>query len=121
MTRGRAAAWVAKPQQDSGNPAGGRNGDRNRHADQAGLHEKSLDRSVMVVECEQTPALGAAIYPALAAGLFHSFEEATKVLGSPYIAEYKPDPSQTAIMAKLMQRYTDLGISIERLTHLNRS
>lgn len=81
----------------------------------------TLDRSVMVVESEQTPALGAAIYAALAAGLFHSFDEATKVLGSPYIAEYKPDPSQTAIMAKLMQRYTDLGISIERLTHLNRS
>ena len=79
----------------------------------------TLNMPVRVVESEQTPALGAGIYAALAAGLFSSFREASGVLGSKYIAEYHPNPSKVEIMEDLMKKYTKLGISIENLTHGN--
>ena len=76
----------------------------------------TLNMPVRVVESEQTPALGAGIYAALAAGLFSSYREASGVLGSKYIAEYHPNPSKVEIMKDLMKKYTKLGISIENLT-----
>jgi len=76
----------------------------------------TLNMPVLVAESEQTPALGAAIYAAVAAGVYSSFDDAVKTLGSPYIAEYKPEATQVKKMEKLMQRYATLGISIERLT-----
>ena len=77
----------------------------------------TLNMPVRVVESEQTPALGAGIYAALAAGLFSSYEEASNVLGSNYSAEYQPDPTKVKKMRDLMKKYTELGISIEKLTH----
>jgi len=77
----------------------------------------TLNMPVRVVESEQTPALGAGIYAALAAGLFSSYEEASSVLGSNYSAEYQPDPTKVKKMRDLMKKYTELGISIEKLTH----
>ena len=77
----------------------------------------TLNMPVRVAESEQTPALGAGIYAALAAGLFSSYEEASNVLGSNYSAEYQPDPTKVKKMRDLMKKYTELGISIEKLTH----
>jgi L-ribulokinase len=71
---------------------------------------------VWVAESEQTSALGAGIYAALAAGLFSTYNEATQVLGSQYIAEYHPNPIKVEKMKVLMKKYTELGISIENLT-----
>jgi L-ribulokinase len=76
----------------------------------------TLNMPVRVVESEQTPALGAGIYAALAAGLFSSYEKASNVLGSNYSAEYQPDPTNVKKMRDLMKKYTELGISIEKLT-----
>ena len=76
----------------------------------------TLNMPVRVAEPEQTPALGAGIYAALAAGLFSSYEKASNVLGSNYSAEYQPDPTNVKKMRDLMKKYTELGISIEKLT-----
>jgi L-ribulokinase len=76
----------------------------------------TLNMPVRVAESEQTPALGAGIYAALAAGLFSSYEKASNVLGSNYSAEYQPDPTNVKKMRDLMKKYTELGISIEKLT-----
>lgn len=76
----------------------------------------TLNMPVKVAESEQTPALGAAIYAAVASGVYNSFAEASQVLGSPYVAEYHPEPSQVEVMQKLMNKYTALGISVESLT-----
>lgn len=76
----------------------------------------TLNMPVKVAESEQTPALGAAIYAAVASGVYNSFAEASQVLGSPYVAEYHPEPSQVEVMHKLMNKYTALGISVESLT-----
>ncbi len=77
----------------------------------------TLNMPVKVAESEQTPALGAAIYAAVASGIYHSFAEASKVLGSPYVAEYQPEKEKVAKMQQLMNKYTELGISIESLTN----
>jgi hypothetical protein len=37
-------------------------------------------------------------------------------LGSNYSAEYQPDPTNVKKMRDLMKKYTELGISIEKLT-----
>jgi L-ribulokinase len=76
----------------------------------------TLNMPVRVAESEQTSALGAGIYAALAAGLFSTYNEATQVLGSQYIAEYHPNPIKVEKMKVLMNKYTELGISIENLT-----
>jgi len=76
----------------------------------------TLNMPVKVAESEQTPALGAAIYATVASGVYNSFAEASQVLGSPYVAEYHPEPSQVEVMQKLMNKYTALGISVESLT-----
>lgn len=76
----------------------------------------TLNKPVLVAESEQTPALGAAIYATVAAGVYPSFSEAVKVLGSPYIAKYIPEASQVKKMKRLMERYTDLGLYIEQMT-----
>ncbi len=75
----------------------------------------TLNRPVQIAESEQIPALGAGIYAALAAGVFESYTEASCKLGSDYMITYTPNPSQVEILKDLMNKYEELGISIDKL------
>lgn len=75
-----------------------------------------LNRPIIVAESDYAPALGAAIYAAVAAGGFPNVQEASKVLGSKIEAEYLPDPDQVAALQPLMAAYNDLSQFIEETT-----
>jgi len=76
-----------------------------------------LNCPVQVAASEQTPALGAAIYAAVAAGLHSNVETASKIMGSSYIARYTPEKDKVKALQPLQKEYVDLGIAIEKLTH----
>lgn len=75
-----------------------------------------LNRPIIVAESDYAPALGAAIYAAVAAGVFPNVQEASKVLGSKIEAEYQPDPDQVTALQPLMAAYDDLSQFIEETT-----
>jgi len=69
-----------------------------------------------VAESDYAPALGAAIYAAVAAGVYPSVQEASKILGSKIEAEYQPEPEQVAALQPLMAAYEELSQFIEETT-----
>ena len=66
-------------------------------------------RPVKVAACDQTCALGSAIFAAVAAGAFRNVPEAMGNLASGCDREYRPDPSVTAIYSGLYEQYRTLG------------
>lgn len=75
-----------------------------------------LNRPIIVAESDYAPALGAAIYAAVAAGVFPGVQEASKVLGSKTEAEYQPQASKVAALEPLMAVYDELSQFIEQTT-----
>lgn len=67
-----------------------------------------LNRPIIVAASDQAPALGAAIYAAVAAGLYSSVEEASKKMASEFEAEYYPQAEQVSIFEGLMEKYEAL-------------
>ncbi len=67
-----------------------------------------LGRPVKVAACDQTCALGGAIFASVASGFFNSVPDAMDRLASGTDREYSPDPASTAIYAKLYQNYLRL-------------
>ncbi len=78
-----------------------------------------LNMPIKVAESDQAPALGAAIYAAVASGIYENVIEASKVMGSDFEAEYFPQASQLEMYAKLLQEYKDLGTFVEEQTNKN--
>ncbi|WP_346700536.1 ribulokinase [uncultured Alistipes sp.] len=68
-----------------------------------------LDMPIRVVRSEQACALGAAMFAAVAAGIYSNIPEAQAAMGSGYTAEYKPDPARTKIYDKLYRQYLALA------------
>ena len=66
-------------------------------------------RPVKVASCDQTCALGSAIFAAVAAGAFRDVPEAMGRLASGSDREYRPDPSATAVYSGLYEQYRALG------------
>lgn len=77
----------------------------------------TLNRPVKVAKSDQTPALGAAIYAAVAAGLHPDVVTASKIMGSDFEAEYIPEPDMVGPAKDLMCQYNELGKFIEESTH----
>jgi len=75
-----------------------------------------INRPIIVAESDYAPALGAAIYAAVAAGVYPSVQEASKILGSKIEAEYQPEPEQVAALQPLMAAYEELSQFIEETT-----
>jgi len=75
-----------------------------------------LDRPIKVAESEQAPALGAAIYAAVAAGIHRNVIEASRVMGSGFEAEYHPRAEQVKAYLLAMGSYRELADFIERTT-----
>ncbi|HEX9828521.1 MAG TPA: ribulokinase [Flavobacteriaceae bacterium] len=72
-----------------------------------------LNKPIKVAESDQAPALGAAIYAAVAAGVYGNVIEASKVMGSDFEAEYFPQYNQVKTYATLMKSYMALGEFVE--------
>lgn len=73
-----------------------------------------LDMPIKVAASDEAPALGAAIYAAVAAGLYPNVIEASKTLGSDFEAEYLPKKEEVKVYAQLMQEYKELGAFAEK-------
>lgn len=72
-----------------------------------------LNMPVKVVESDQAPALGAAIYAAVAAGIYPNVIEASKKMGSDFEAEYFPQADDVKVYENRMNSYKMLGEFIE--------
>ncbi|WP_445738380.1 ribulokinase [Mariniflexile sp.] len=73
-----------------------------------------LNMPIKVAESDQAPALGAAIYAAVAAGIYDNVIEASKVMGSDFEAEYFPQSNYIQKYAILMESYKALGRFVEK-------
>jgi len=72
-----------------------------------------LNRPISVVRSEQTCALGAAMFAAVAGGVYESVEAAIDHMGSGFESEFAPDPGRAETYARLYERYKRLGAFIE--------
>lgn len=72
-----------------------------------------LNMPIKVASSDEAPALGAAVYAAVAAGIYPNVIEASKKLGSDFEAEYHPEPEALETYAGLMEDYKELGAFVE--------
>ncbi|MFL9844871.1 ribulokinase [Flavobacterium rhizosphaerae] len=72
-----------------------------------------LNMPIKVAESDQAPALGAAIYAAVASGVYGNVIDASKKMGSDFEAEYFPQADKVEKYGELMQAYRQLGTFVE--------
>ena len=75
-----------------------------------------LDKPIKIASSDQAPALGAAIYAAVAAGIYPNVIEASRKMGSDFEASYYPEKEKVEIYKKQMQSYNELSSFIESIT-----
>lgn len=68
-----------------------------------------LNMPIVVAASDQAPALGAAIYAAVAAGIYPNVQEASQKMGSYFEAEYFPQAEYVEKYAELMSQYQILA------------
>ncbi|MGS2761497.1 ribulokinase [Sinomicrobium sp. M5D2P9] len=76
-----------------------------------------LNRPIRIAVSDQAPALGAAIYAAVAAGVYSTVEEAVKAMGSPMEKTYEPGAEMVEAYKEKYSRYEALAGFIEESTH----
>jgi L-ribulokinase len=74
------------------------------------------NRPIKVARSEQTCALGAAMFAAVAAGEYETVEKAIEHMEAGFEREYLPDPGKAAIYDVLYDKYTRLGEFVEAET-----
>lgn len=72
-----------------------------------------MDMPIKVAASDQAPALGAAIYAAVASGMYPDVIQASRHMGSEYEAEYHPAPGAVKEFKELMRAYESLGTYME--------
>ncbi len=72
-----------------------------------------LNRPIKIASSDEAPALGAAIYAAVAAGIYPTVVEAAKKLGSSYEAEYYPDEASQKEISQHLESYKALSRFME--------
>ena len=72
-----------------------------------------LNMPIKVANSEQAPALGAAMYAAVAAGIHASVEEAIQAMGNGFETTYQPIAENVAVYRKLYAKYEALGEFVE--------
>ncbi|PKB16481.1 ribulokinase [Flavobacterium sp. 5] len=81
-----------------------------------------LNKPIKVALSDQAPALGAAIYAAVAAGIYPNVIEASQKMGSPFESEYTPQLDKVAAYNKLLLAYDRLSAyadpSIKKQQHV---
>lgn len=78
-----------------------------------------MNMPIKVAESDQAPALGAAIYAAVAAGIYKDVVTASKHMGSEFEAEYMPEANAVKEYNLLMDSYSQLARFMEN--NLNKS
>ncbi|KQM29915.1 ribulokinase [Chryseobacterium sp. Leaf201] len=68
-----------------------------------------LNMPIVVAASDQAPALGAAIYAAVSAGIYPNIQEAGQKMGSDFEAEYFPQTEHVEKYAELMNQYQILA------------
>lgn len=68
-----------------------------------------------VVNTDQACALGAAMFAAVAAGIYPDVESAQRAMGAEKGRRYEPDAERHALYTDLYARYRELGYVVERL------
>lgn len=72
-----------------------------------------LNMPIKVASSEQAPALGAAMYAAVAAGIHPTTEAAIQAMSNGFDKVYNPIPENVPIYDRLYQQYREFGKSIE--------
>ena len=72
-----------------------------------------LNMPIGVAASEQTPALGAAIYAAVASGIYPNMQQAADAIASPVAVAYEPIPAHVEYYQKKYQEYLALGDFVE--------
>jgi len=75
-----------------------------------------LDRPIKIAVSEQAPALGSAIYAAVAAGIQPDVTTAQKAMGSGFAETYMPNPARVAEYAARYAQYQAFGQFVEKST-----
>jgi L-ribulokinase len=73
-----------------------------------------LNMPIKVATSEQTCALGAAMFAAVAAGIYDSVEQAQEKIASGFSRTYTPDAANARVYDRLYQKYLALGRSLEQ-------
>ncbi|MBT2620012.1 ribulokinase [Chryseobacterium sp. ISL-6] len=68
-----------------------------------------LNMPIVIAASDQAPALGAAIYAAVSAGIYPNVKEASRKMGSDFEVEYFPQADQVENYAELMNQYQVLA------------
>ncbi|MDR1601777.1 MAG: ribulokinase [Tannerella sp.] len=74
-----------------------------------------LGMPIKVARTEHACAFGAAMFAAVAAGLYPAVEDAQKAMGQGFSHEYQPDMNRHAVYGKLYEKYRSIGKSTEEL------
>jgi len=72
-----------------------------------------LNMPIKVAASNQAPALGAAIYAAVAAGIYGDVMQASQKMGSRFEAEYHPEEAAVKKYAELIKKYDAFGAFVE--------
>jgi L-ribulokinase len=75
-----------------------------------------LNRPIKVAESDQAPALGAAMYAAVAAGLHPDVTTAQRAMGNGFAETYQPNPERVADYERRYQQYQAFGQFVEQNT-----
>ena len=73
-----------------------------------------LNMPIKVATSEQTCALGAAMFAAVAAGIYGSVADAQAGMGSGFSRTYTPNPANAKVYNRLYEKYLQLGKSLEQ-------
>ena len=73
-----------------------------------------LDMPIKVCQTDQACALGASMFAATAAGLYHKIEDAQQAMNSGFANEYKPNAANVAVYQKLYDQYLKVGQFTEK-------
>jgi L-ribulokinase len=77
-----------------------------------------LNRPISVAASDQAPALGAAIYAAVACGRYTDVLSAARLIGSAKEAEYYPEPNAVNTLKRDLEIYEQLGEFEEQLAKI---
>ncbi|MCX2452486.1 ribulokinase [Pedobacter sp. PLR] len=75
-----------------------------------------LNMPIRIHQFSHTCALGAAMFAAVAAGIYPTIEDAMEAMGSGFDAEYHPNPANLDYYATRFLRYKSLGDYLEQNT-----
>lgn len=72
-----------------------------------------MDMPIRIHRSEQACAAGAAMFAAVASGVYPRVEDAMNAMGQGFDAEYKPDPARAAIYKKRYKKYQSYGAMMD--------